>query len=140
MCQAWLTRDSGIHRPVSMCEGKVITQESHAVHGWLPRDYRLLKRGSHILSRGCHVVHAWLSCVSWVAPLWFMRGSSMEHVCSQVIQMWLKGVSHVVPAWLPHGSGVIQSWISHDSSGSHMLGDNLTRGSGIAQRWLTRDA
>ena len=93
MCQAWLPCESGIHHPASMCEGIVITQESHAVHGWLPRDYRLLKRGSGILSYGCHVAHAWLSCVSLVAPLWFMRGSSKEYVCftgfSDVVQWCL---------------------------------------------------
>ena len=139
MCQAWLTRDSGIHRPVSMCDRNVITQVSHDEHGWLLRYYRLLKLDSQILSHGCHVAHAWLSCVPWVAPLWFLRGSSMEKCVSQVPQMWFKGVSHVVPAWLTHGSGVIQACISHDSCGSHRVEDTLTRGSGIAQHWLTRD-
>ena len=43
-------------------------------------------------------------------------------------------------ASLTHGSGVIQAWISHDLSGSHMLEVTLTRGSEIAQPWLTRDA
>ena len=114
MCQAWLTRDSGIHRPVSMCDGNVITQESHAIYGGLPRDYRLLKRGSHILSHGCNVAHTWLSSVSWVAPLWFLRGSSMEHVC-------FTGSSDVVQGCLPRGSCMANTWFGCNS------GVNLTR-------------
>ena len=59
---------------------------------------------------------------------------------SQVLHMWFKGVSHVLLASLTHGSGVIQAWISHDSSVSHMVEDTHTRGSGVAQPRLTCDA
>ena len=39
-----------------------------------------VKRVSQILSHGCEVAHAWLSCVSCVAPLQAMCDSGIEHV------------------------------------------------------------
>ena len=89
-------------------------QESHAANGWLPHDYRLLKRGPLTLSHGCYVADEWLSCVSCVAPLCIICGSSMEHVC-------FTGSSDVVQGCLPRGSCMANTWFGCNS------GVNLTR-------------
>ena len=155
MMQTWLRCYSGIHRTLSMCGRNVVTRGTCHT-GMAPT---VLKRGAHILSHGWHVAHAGLSCVSCVAPLRFMCGSSIEHECfscsSDVVQGCLTCRSGMVQLWLTHSSDVIQTWLTHDLCASQMLQETfthdlcmahtlckcssakLTRDAGMPQNWVT---
>ena len=166
MMQEWLTCDSGIHHTLSVpgrrvsCMGYMLfLGGTHVTHSLLTNVFRLLRRG-------WHVAHPWPSHVSGVAPLWFMCGSNLEHVCfthvSHVVQVCLTWFSHgsaVAPKWFRCNSGVahprlmcmlhtVEECLSCDSGvahtwckcGSDMAHMEFRRASEQGQVWLTRDS
>ena len=136
MMQAWPTRDSGIHRTLSMSGRHVVTHGTCHT-GVAPT---LLNRGPHIITHVWHGAHACLSCVLCVAHLTFMCGSSIEHGCfpcaSNVVQGVLTCGSGTVLLWLTHCSDVIQARLPHDLCGSQMLQETFTHDLGMANTWF----
>ena len=145
--QVWLTHDAGMadtqlrhsspiiraRQTCVSCMGYMsFTCSTHVTHSLLTNVFRLLRRG-------WHVAHPWPSHVSVVAPLWFMCGSNLEHVC-------FTHVSHVVQVcltWFSHGSAVAPKWFRCNSGVAHprlmcmlhTVEECLSCDSGVAHTW-----